>query len=404
MRASASRCFVLALLVVSCKRSPAPAASVDAGAAALGGGDAGAASWDGPFGATRAESAKGIALAVAGAATPSLGIVMLDAKGAERSRRAAVQLAAPLHATPAIVAFAAGGTALVYSARTGEPQVAIMVGATGEPASPPSVVGADYCGTDDALWFLEKSSRRLRRWDRGAREPRAADGPAFADHATPLCGAHAAFVLEPKSSGFDVVATSGFARAHVAEGVDPQNAGSYAAYVTNDGVGLVHVQSSGALTWTTIGADAKATARTLKRKVGAEQTIVAADGAADRLAVLLQHDDKKRCGEDETPPAYDVLEVSGADAGASASEKMSSLPPAACESEASPPDVQLTKAGAIVRWFEWKEGSHEKRLVFWAHGTPGDRRVPDDTFLLDCEDDCLAVGREGNAFRVISVP
>jgi hypothetical protein len=409
--------LAFAFALPACKRSNparprvdgarAPATIADASSAAS------AIAWDGSFGAAMTPS-DAVVVAVASLKSAAVRVLDVVPGDAHAPRTTVIALGAPLASAPSVAAFADGTLALVVVERLGDPPTARMLSAARAPVGAAAAIGSDWCNTDDALYFVDRAERRLRRWEHGEGQPRAADGPSFAAHATPLCGTHAAFVLEPKASGFDVVAGAGFARAPIAGGVDPASGGTYAVYVAGDAVGLVALLADGALSWTTVTKDGKVTVHPVARRISASETLVAADGTEDRVSVLFQHDGKNRCGEDETPPAYDVLELGG-----SPRDVMSAMPPFGCEGEGSQPDIQQMKTGALVRWFEWQDEGHAKRLRFWSRvssdaGAAGDggvdagagaRPVPADAVLLDCGDaECLAVGRDGADVRLVAVP
>lgn len=405
----------LALSLAACKRSTPTPSKIEAGAPVPATGQSGAmltmavpadVAWDGLFGAGRSSSGA-ILIAVAANKSPWLRVLELDAAGVETKVGAAFPVAVPLASPASLAPFADGSVALVYSDRLGDPPSARMLSAVRAPIGAAVVVGPDWCGTEDSLYFLDRESHRLRRWGKGEPTPSPPEGPTFAAHAAPLCGTRSAFVLEPKDSGFDVVLAKGFARARVAAGLDPSSGGTSAFYVSGDAIGIVALLPKGAVSWTTVSNEGKARVHPVARKVSAEQTLVSADGSEDHASLLLQRDGKPRCGEDETPPSYDVLEL-----GTKPNGELVTLPPLECESESSPPDLQQTKAGAVVRWFEWKDDGPEKRLRFWSRApSAGDagsglRLVPTDTVLLDCNDDrCVAVGRiEKKAFRVTATP
>lgn len=385
-------------VLAGCKKPGSSASSADAGAPS---GSpsvvqaAAPASWDGFFGAARAPGGARTVVVVSGAKTASLGVVELDGKGAETKRAALFQPERALASAPSVAVFSDGSLAVVYAEKAGDASSARMFTASHVATGGAVALGSDWCATNEGLYFLEKSSKRLRRWAHGEAAPSAAEGPTFADHSTPLCNEASAFVLEPRTSGFDLVNVAKAVRSRVAEGVDATAVGTYAIYVADDGVGIVSARGHGALEWTTVTGDGKIAVRSLAHKIGTEQTLVAVDGALDRVSVLLQRDGKDRCG-DETPPAYDVLEVASR-------EQLTALPLVECDSEASQPDIGQTKDGPVVRWFEWKEEGKDKRLRTWSHaqadGGASVRVVPGDTVLLDCDDQgCPSIARRDGRF------
>ncbi len=361
--------------------------------------------WDGVFGAARSTTGT-ILVAVASAKAPWVRVLELDASGTESKPAVTLSVGAPLATAASLAPFADGSLALIYAERLGEPASARMLSAARSPMGGAAVIGPDWCNTEDSLYFLDRESHRLRRWAKGEPSPRAPEGPTFAAHTAPLCGSRSAFALEPKESGFDVVLANGFARTRVATGLDPSSGGTSAFYVSGDAIGIVAVLAQGGLSWTTVSNAGKAVSHPTTRKLTSEQTLVATDGTEDHVSLLLQRDGKKRCGEDETPPSYDVLEL-----GTKPQGELVTLPPLECDSESSQPDLQQTKAGAVVRWFEFKDDGADKRLRFWsrASSTPdaGNKMklVPTDTSLLDCTDDrCVAVGRAATKFRITATP
>ncbi len=406
----------LALSLAACKRSTPTPSKTEAGAPARAPapGQSGAVlttavpadvAWDGVFGAARSSSGA-ILLAVAASKSPWLRVLELDAAGVETKTGAALPVSVSLASPASLAPFSDGSVALVYSDRLGDSPSARMLSAARAPIGAAVVVGPDWCGTEDSLYFLDRESHRLRRWGKGEPTPSPPDGPTFAARTAPLCGTRSAFVLEPKDSGFDVVLAKSFARTRVAAGLDPSSGGTSAFYVSGDAIGIVALLPKGAVSWTTVSNEGKARVHPVTRTVSAEQTLVSTDGSEDHVSLLLQRDGKPRCGDDETPPSYDVLEL-----GTKPRGELVTLPPLECESESSPPDLQQTKAGAVVRWFEWKDDGPEKRLRFWSRSSSagdagsGLRLVPTDTVLLDCNDDrCVAVGRTGKTFRVTATP
>ncbi len=357
--------------------------------------------WDGPFATSRGD--KGV-LAAVGTTPPWLGVVDFDGEK-ERQKRAVVRLGAPLPAPPTVHAFPDGSLAVTYVERAGAPSVAVMISADRKPLGAAVVVGTDTCATESAFFFLDPQTHKLRRWARGA-AALSPDGPVFDARASLLCGKTRAFVVEPAGTSFHVQVVDRFIRIPLVDGVDPVAGGASAFYTSGDLVGVVALSSEGTLVWATLSADdPKPAVRRLNRKLAAEHTLVAADGDAAALSVLLQREGRRRCKEEDAPPAYDLFDV-GREAG-KVRERITLVPPASCDSEATVPELERSADASIVRWLEWKEDEKERRLKTWKLPVAGPEaastsaNVPSDTLLLDCARGCAAVAREGAGFRLL---
>jgi hypothetical protein len=398
-RAWVGAIFVL-VLPAACRRTPAVPA--DGGARADAAVTPITLAVDGPFGAARAAS--GFVIAASGMSSPSIGLIGFENDGRERFRVPIASLPQPLAGAPTAIAFAAGGGAAIYVDRAGEPPRAVVVAADGKVVGGPTPIGADFCATDDSLVFIDRPSKRLRIWNRAQPAPRD-DAAGLDEHASLLCANAAVFVLEPRGTTFHVFVPSRGLRLPLLQEVDTSAGGVSAFYTSGDLVGVVALAEEGHLVWSLLHAsDAKPLVRTLSRKLAAEQTIVAVDGSADRVSVLLSRESRRKCGEEAAPPSYDVLEIIAK--GGEIRDRVAPLPPQACDTDVSQPDLDVTATETRVRWFDTKDEDHSRRMHAWTLPASGTgkgiaRPVALDSVWTDCERGCAAIAREGTNFKVV---
>ena len=125
---------------------------------------------------------------------------------------------------------------------------------------------------------------------------------------------------------------------------------------------------------------------------------------ADRVSVLLSRESRRKCGEEAAPPSYDVLEIIAK--GGEVRDRVAPLPPQACDTDVSQPDLEVTPTETRVRWFDTKEEDHSRRMHAWTLPAGGTgkgiaRPVAVDSVWTDCERGCAAVAREGTSFKVV---
>lgn len=361
---------------------------------------------DGFFAATL--TAGGEPLVVASASRESqLGLVSFDAAGRPSTTPLRIPTGASFKMISGVTSFADGRVLAVVADVAGGLSGA-MLGADGA-LGPFAPVGVESCATADTFYFVDRDAAVVRTWRAGAGAPSPVQDPRgtkVGDGATLQCGKRVAFAMEARKRGvaMTVLADGATPRhAELAKTLDPTSSGDFAAFVTDDRAGLVYAGDDDVMHVAYMTDAGAVTDRAWKRKLGASESIVGADARGDDVVALVQHEEKGRCGDEETPPAYTVLDLGR--------ERAFALPKVTCDVESSPPVLEIAGDRMVVRWFESKDDGHDKRLRQWslAVGEANERAaavtstpVPDATSLLDCTTRCTAIAREAATFRVVT--
>ncbi|MFO0672062.1 MAG: hypothetical protein U0235_20960 [Polyangiaceae bacterium] len=385
----------------ACKKREAPLAA-DAGGGSPAATVAPPPRLDGPFAATSTSRGEPVVVA---SGPESLGLASFDAAGKPSVRALRVpQGAPPFTGASSAFSFADGRMLLVVTDAKGAAfgAVAAVDGTLGA-FSP---VGVESCATSDTFFFVERSAHAVYAWASSAAAPAPVSTGAVREGTTLLCGKRAAFAFVPLARGLAVMVVAAGAaarRVELAKALDPASAGDFAAYVTDDRAGIVYAGEGDLLHAADVDSAGAVTDRAFKRKLGPTESVVGADLSGGDVVALVQHEEKGRCGDEETPPAYTAVDL--------VRERVFALPKITCDVESSPPVLELAAGKLVARWFESKDDGHEKRLRQWAIavGETNERAaaitavsVPDSASLLDCDARCLAVARDGGSFRVIA--
>jgi hypothetical protein len=254
---------------------------------------------------------------------------------------------------------AADGVALVWRGLLGGKTGATLVvlGPHGEPRGEPIPVGAGSCTTADGVAWLDPRGAapihvRTRRWG----ESTVHDVTALsADRApTLLCGDHDAFVLGEGDDDLTAIAFSpadGLARPSLVAirdrdfGDDDER--EHEAFTVGDDLGIVRIGGAGTLSTREISHGHASPWRRLKRALSESDDVVAVDGDAASVVVVLTREAADACpgGESgaQTVRALRVDRRTG-------DEAMLSLAPADCDGTPGPFWFGDAPGASVVGW------------------------------------------------------
>jgi hypothetical protein len=247
----------------------------------------------------------------------------------------------------------------IYQGKNG--RTVVLLGPEGNPRGEPFSVGAAFCAVrDGAVWITAEGSPHVlsRRWTETA--PREILAVA-ADHDPPslVCGDSAVIIL---GEGDGDLTATWFAPGDVAPqhprvvirdadfGDDERD---HDAYSFGDDLGLVRIGGSGSVTFRDVPRGGAPTAwRKVKKTIPADDDVVALDGDASAILVVMTHDSEAACpGVGSTAAGVRAIRIdrkSGDDA-------ILDLAPADCAVTPGPFWISDSPVGQVVAWVERRE-------------------------------------------------
>jgi hypothetical protein len=253
---------------------------------------------------------------------------------------------------------AADGVALVWRGILGGKSGATLVvlGPHGESRGEPVPVGAGSCATADGVTWLDPHGSgpihvRARRWG----EPAVHDVVALSVDRAPtlLCGEHDAFVLGEGDDDLTAIPFSpadGVARPSLVAirdrdfGDDEER--EHEAFTVGDDLRIVRIGDAGTLSLREVSHDHASPWRRLKRSLSESDDVVAVDGDAASLVVVLTRESADACPGESGAQTVRALRVDRQ----TGEETMASLAPADCDGTPGPFWIGAAPGAAVVGW------------------------------------------------------